>query len=296
MIGAMVYKLAAFFAGRLPQDLSESITEWLVRFQYAFRFRSRRIIRTNLRMALGKDPSDREIHRLARRTFSNFGRSIYYFLRLPSVPRAEIKRRCEFNGIETITQRLVGNGGCIFVGPHLGAWETGGACLSALGVKLFTVALPHPSRQVTHFFNQQRAMLGIECCSPEHSANRLRGILREGKCVALLVDRVCGGRAASFRWFDKKVELPVGHLALAVRCDVPVVTTACVFDGKERFKFIFGGPHYPKKDLGHSEAMMDLQEKCLADMTDLIRRYPDQWFHFQPFGGGTNGKGHERHS
>jgi KDO2-lipid IV(A) lauroyltransferase len=247
-------------------------------------------VKANLRVVLGANPSERELQRLTRRTFSNFGRSIYYFLRLPFMAPEEIKRRCDFNGIEAVAERLVGNGGCIFVGPHLGAWEAGGACLSTLGVSLFTVALPHPSRAVTRFFNQRRQMMGIECSSPGESANRLKTTLREGKCVALLVDRVCGGRAERFRWFDTDVELPVGHLALAVRCGVPVVTTACVFDGETRFKFVFGGPHHPRTDLGRREAMTDLQQKCLADMADLIRRYPDQWFHFHPFGGGRNGK------
>ncbi len=289
MIGAMVYKLAAFFARRLPQNLSESITEWLVKIQYVFRFRSRRIIKANLRIVLGRELSDRDIGTLSRRIFSNFGRSIYYFLRLPFMTPEELRRRCNYNGLEAVAKRVAGNGGCIFVGPHLGVWEVGGACLSTLGVKLFTVALPHPSRSVTRFFEERREMMGVACLTPGNSANALRRTLRDGKCVALLVDRIYGGRGGSFRWFDTHVDLPMGHVALAVRCGVPIVTTACVFDGDEGFKFVFRGPHHPKAGLAHHEAMIDLQQKCLADMTQLVREFPDQWFHFHPFGGRKNG-------
>jgi lauroyl/myristoyl acyltransferase len=85
------------------------------------------------------------------------------------------------------------------------------------------------------------------------------------------------------------MDLPIGYVALAVRYRAPVVTTVCVFDGDGGFKFVFGGPHYPREDLAYDQAMRDLQNKCILDMTTFIQAYPDQWFHFQPFGGHTIG-------
>jgi lauroyl/myristoyl acyltransferase len=76
----------------------------------------------------------------------------------------------------------------------------------------------------------------------------------------------------------------VGHLALAVRCRVPIVTSICIFDGSGRFKFVHNGPHYPNPDLDHEAAMNELQEKCLRDMEYYIQEYPEQWFHFLPLG------------
>jgi len=285
MIGVLFYKLGAFFARRLPQRLSESIAEAFVALQYLARFRSRRIIRHNLRIVLGKDAAEQEIRDLTRRVFSNFGKSIYYFLRLPFISQEELRVRCDTSGIEEITAQVAKNGGCIFVGPHLGAWEVGGACLNALGIDLFTVALPHPSAEVTRFFNERRELLGVECASLGDSARTLRRALRGGKSVALLVDRPYNSRTDRFTWFGREMDLPIGHVALAVRCRTPVVTTACVFDGEGRFKFVFGGPHYPREDLAYDQAMRDLQHACLLDMTTFIESYPDQWFHFQPFGG-----------
>lgn len=285
MIGVFFYKLGAFFARRIPQNVSESITEGLVKLQYLARFRSRRIVRDNLRIVLGPGRDDAEIRAIGRRVFSNFGRSIYYFLRLPFIGSAELVGRCDYNGIEAAVGGLAQNGGCIFAGPHLGAWEVGGACLTALGIQLHTVALPHPSGRVTEFFNQRRELLGIDCSTLRGSARSLRSALRSNKCVALLIDRTYAGRKGVFRWFETDVELPMSHAALAVQSGVPIITTVCVFDQGDRFKFFFGGPHYPRADLGHEAAAIELQEKCLADMTRFIRRFPDQWFHFQPFGG-----------
>jgi KDO2-lipid IV(A) lauroyltransferase len=295
MIGASVYKLGAFFARRLPQRLSESITQWIVASQYVARFRSRRIVRHNLTVVLGKETDKQELHLMTKRVFANFGRSIYYFLRLPFIDKTELRHRCDFNGLDAVADRVVKDGGCIFVGPHLGAWEIGGACLTLLGVPLLTVALPHPSASVTRFFDDRRELVGVECWSFRGSAQSLQKALRSGKSVALLIDRVYGGRTGRFRWFGQDVELPLGHVALAVRCQVPVITTACVFEG-EGFKFVFGGPHYPRTGLGYRVAMKALQEQCIADMTGFIRDYPDQWFHFQSFGDRTLGKNNHRYS
>jgi KDO2-lipid IV(A) lauroyltransferase len=294
MIGVLIYKLGAFFARRLPQSLSESITEALVRSQYLIRFGSRRIVARNLRIVLGDEADDEEIRALTRRVFSNFGRSIYYFLRLPFIGERELKRRCNYNGIETVTKQIARDGGCIFAGPHLGAWEIGGACLAALGVPLLTAALPHPSPRVTRFFNERRELVGVGCSSLRESARSLQKALRDGKSLALLIDRDYGGRSGTFRWFGKDVELPLGHAALALRYRVPIVTTVCVFDGDDGFKFVFGGPHYPRTDLGHAEAMSELQQKCLADMSRFISEFPDQWFHFRPFGGRPVGQSNHR--
>ncbi|MDH3217257.1 MAG: hypothetical protein OEN01_13395 [Candidatus Krumholzibacteria bacterium] len=282
MIGVLFYKLGAFFARRLPQHVSESITEIFVRFQYIMRFRSRRIVMSNLRVVLGDNTDDKELREFTRRVFSNFGRSIYYFLRLPFIDKSELRRRCDYGGIDALTGA---RGTYIFVGPHMGTWEVGGACLTALGVSLRTVALPHPSSRVTRFFNQRRELLGIECSSIQAAADSLRKALRAGKSVALLIDRIYGGTRGTFRWFGREVEMPLGHVALAVRCRIPIVTTACVFEGRDGFKFLFNGPHHPRADLAYRAAMIDLQERCIEDMESFIRRHPEQWFHFQPLGG-----------
>jgi lauroyl/myristoyl acyltransferase len=284
MIGASFYKLGAFFARRLPEKLSESITEWLAALQYLFRFRSRRIIRVNLRIVLGDGADARQIHDMVRRVILNFGRSIYYFLRLPFMSDRELTARCDYNGLDKVVHDADDSRGFIYVGPHLGAWEVGAASLARLRGQLLTVTLPHPSESVTRFFDERREMVGVQCSSLRESSHALRGALREGKSVALLIDRAYGGRTGAFRWFGRDVELPMGHVALAVRYRVPILTTVCTFDGGSGFRFVFGGPHYPRTDVGSGEAMIDLQEKCIADMTSFIREFPDQWFHFQPLG------------
>jgi lauroyl/myristoyl acyltransferase len=282
MIGAVLYRLGAFLAGVLPQDPAEKITEAILRPQYWLRIRSRRNVCNNLRIVLGSDVPDDRIRRLARQTFSNFARSIYYFLRVPSMSPGELAARCDTNGIDRVLGGI--KGGFILVGPHLGCWEVGGARLAQVATRIQTVALPHSSRHVTRFFERQRRLLGVESFPLNGSAGALRRVLRNGGRVALLVDRAYGNANEEATWFGRTLSLPIGYAALSVLCRVPIITCACVFGEDGRFKLIWNGPYHPETAVGRREAVRRLRDTCLRDMESFIREYPDQWFNFFPFG------------
>ena len=284
MIALLSYKLGARLAGVFPSRLSQQVTSVLSRSQYYARAVSRRNVIRNVRLVRGLEDGA-ETRRVAKEVFSNFGKSIYSFLSLPHVAPDELKRRCDYAGIDTLLAELRQKGGFVIAGPHVGPWEMAGACLSALGHKVHTVALDHPSRGVTEFFDKRRSEAGIVCHPVGKSFSVLAEALERGECVALLVDRAYGKTRRPYTMFGREVSLPTGHAALAVRCRVPIVSAVCVFDERKGLKFIYRGPHYPDLSRGEEAAFEDLQRRCRADMEDFIRRFPDQWFHFTEFGG-----------
>ena len=283
MISSLFYKLGASLAGRLPVEFSEHVTTALSRSQYYMRDRSRRNVLRNTSLAMA-GAADEEVRRTARDVFDNFGRSIYSFLRLPYISPVELRAGCDYSGIDAVTADLRLRGGFVFAGPHVGPWEMAGACLNALGLKIHTVAFDHPSPRVTKFFDQRRSMAGIVCHPVGNSFPVLCEVLERGECVALLIDRTYGKTRRSFTMFGRSVGLPSGHAALAVRCRVPILTTACVFRDDGGLKFVFRGPHYPNLERGEEAAFEDLHRRCRADMEEFIAAFPGQWFHFTEFG------------
>lgn len=286
MIGAIVYRLGAFLASFLPTGFAEAVTEFILKPQYYFRIRSRRNVHRNLRIIMGPSVADNEIRRLARRTFSNFARSIYYFLRVPSMSRGELTTRVDSNGIEAILGEL--QNGCVIVGPHLGPWELGGARLASLGLRPRTVALPHPFESITKFFDEQRRKVGMESTPIGSSARSLRKALHSGEGVVLLIDRAYGDASEETVWFGRDIILPIGHVALAVHARVPIVTCCCVFTDDGNFKMVWKGPYHPDPSDTYNVSVRKLRDVCLRDMEEFIRAYPDQWFNFFPFGTAFN--------
>ena len=285
MISYLSYRTGDVLARCLPVHISKSMTGVIARSQYYLRVGSRGTVLDNLRIIMGREASEREIHDAAKNLFSNFGKSIYCLLRLPSTSLEELRARCNYGGIDVVTRELCRKGGFIIAGPHVGPWEIGGACLNALGVRIHTVALDHSSARVTRFFEERRRMAGIVSHPMGSSFSPLCDALEQGACVALLIDRTFGRSPQSFPMFGRSIPLPTGHAALAVRCRVPILTAVCVFAPGGTFKFIYSGPYYPNLSLGEKAAVEDLHRRCRTDMEQFIRNHVDQWFSFRSLEG-----------
>ena len=284
MIAVTTYRVGAFFAPKLPVRLSEAITDGLVDMQYTARRVTRAVTVENLRAVMGPEVSDRELRRSCHCVMRHFGRAIYHFLRMPSVSHEDLRGMVDYGGVEPVVRELVAQGGFIMVGPHIGPWEVGGAALGALGARIHTVALPHPSERVTRFFREQRRRVGVYSYPIGRAGKSMVRALSRGDQVALLIDRAYGTRTERTEVFGRTVDLPTGHAALAVRTNVPILSVVCVFGEDGRFAFDFRGPHVPDAALAADEAEAELHARCLADMEFFIRKYPEQWFHFKPFG------------
>ena len=283
----MTYKLGAFLAPRFPVRLSESITDALVDVQYAARRETRAVTVDNLRCVMGAETTGADLHRSCHRVMRHFGRSIYRFLQMPSLTPEALREFVDYNGIDGTVRDLVGQGAFIMVGPHVGPWEVGGAALGALGARIHTVALPHRSSRVTRFFREQRRRVGVYSYPIGRSAKPMLRALAAGEQVALLIDRAYGARTEQAQLFGRSVNLPSGHAALAVRFEVPILSVVCVFRPDGTVAFDYRGPHFPNANRPPEEAANELHQRCLDDMAYFIRKYPEQWFHFKPFGSQT---------
>jgi lauroyl/myristoyl acyltransferase len=281
MIQVIPYHLGAFFARILPDWLCRAITWTLAEANWWLRPRTRRLLDENLRI-IHPDWTDKERRRAARRTIHNFARGILLFLRLPFLEPDALFARCDVTALRAEIEALGGRRPFIVASAHVGPWELGGYCLARMGHAIHTVALDHPTRQVTEFYSARREYLGIHAHPLGESFSVLKDAMDRGESVALLVDRAYGKAKKRFTIFGVESEFPLGHLVLSARCNAPVLTGALVFDGPDRFKYVHGGTHILAEPMDEFERLERLQESCLRDLEGIIRDYTDQWFHFIP--------------
>jgi KDO2-lipid IV(A) lauroyltransferase len=288
MISSFLYKTGAHWAVRLPRGLCEWFTRLLADMYYLARPGRRRAVRGNLRAIHGDTLSRRQMRRLARRVFRNFARSILFFLQLPRMDIEEFKQARGNEDFKNLAEGLSREGGFIIVTAHLGPWEMGGVWLAVNDLKVNTVALNHPARAVTKFFNQRRELSGLKIHSPRGSFDVLLAALERGECVALLVDRDYGAAGLDAGWFGTPQRMPIGHLLLAHRAQVPLLTGAFVFNPGGGFRYVVKGVYRPEPELGESEMIERMQKKVLSDLEELVRTYSDQWFQFFPLARGRH--------
>ncbi len=281
MIQVIPYHLGAFFARFTPDWFCRGITWVLAEANWWVRPRTRRRLDENYRI-IHPEWSAFERRRVAHRAVHNFSRGILLFLQMPFLDPDELFSRCDIARLREEIEKLGPDRPFIIASAHVGPWELGGYCLARMGYRIHTVALDHPTRQVTDFYSARREYLGVLAHPLGESFAALKEAVDRGEPVALLIDRAYGKAKKRFAIFGVRGEFPLGHLVLSARCNAPVITGALVFDGRKRFKYVHGGTHLPEDHADEFEKLERLQERCLRDLEGIIREYTDQWFHFMP--------------
>jgi len=267
----------------LPWKLPEAITWTIAQVSCLTRRKTRRNVEDNLRVIHGGSLSKRDLRRMSRRVIMNFSRAILVFFRLPNYRWEKLSGLVDFDELREAAAALGERPSFLLASIHMGPWELGGLCLSRYGFKIHTVALDHPTPQVTQFFDQRRRSVGVINHAAGKSYTVLKEALLQGDCVALLVDRSYGATSKRFDFFGVSHKFPMGHLLLAGSTGAPIFTGALIFDGRDRFKFVHAGVHYPPSEGTQDfDKLEGLQKACLRDFEAIIREHSEQWFQFFP--------------
>src|SRR6266545_587795 len=94
----------------------------------------------NYAAALGRERTDPEVARVARRAFQNYGRMLMDFLLLGSLTPADLLERMSIDGREHLDQAVAQGRGVIMAVPHMGSWDMAGSYGGALGYRIAAVA------------------------------------------------------------------------------------------------------------------------------------------------------------
>ncbi len=283
MFAYLLYSTGSYLGGILPGKVCDAIGWIIGQASCLVRRGTRRTIEGNLELIHGGTLSKSELRRASHRIIMNFARAIVVFLRLPSYKWEELRKVTDMSQFEAAVDGLGEHPVFLVASVHMGPWEMGGLCVSRLGFKLHTVALDHPSEQVTQFFDRRRRSFGVINHPMGSSYGPLKEALQNGESVALLTDRAYGATFKRFDFFGVKAKFPLGHLYLSASTGVPILTGAFVFDEGNRYKYVHTGIHYPPPSGTEDvDKLEELQARCLADFEKMITEYSDQWFHFEP--------------
>jgi lauroyl/myristoyl acyltransferase len=294
MLQAIPYHLGAFFTRFAPKWVCRSITWTLAEANFWLRRGTRRVLQENLEL-IHPDWTAAERRYVGRRIIHQFAKSILLFLELPFFKPDEIFARCDIEPLRAHIAEVGPERGFVIATGHIGPWELGGYCATHLGHRVHTVALDHPSKEVTKFFSDRRDYIGVKAHPLGGAFSELVDAVNHGDCVALLIDRAYGRARKSSRFFGVMKDFPLGHLVLAARTGAPILTGALVFDGKDRFRYVRGGTHWPDASQDEFDRLDTLQEKCVRDLERIIHAHTEQWFHFFPLVEGKERGGRRRH-
>lgn len=259
----------------LPHAAVRRLGRGVGRFAYHAAVPFRRLALAN--MALALPHLDRAEHRrLTRLCFANMGA---YFFELVSSFRftpEDIAQRYDFEG-EEILERLDAAGqGYFILSGHFGSWELAVYPVALRVKKLHTVIRPPNNPWVERDMRRMRESFGIHVIDKKGAGNRMRGALRDGGQVAIVIDQHVHKNVG--------IQVPfMGHPAstspmvalLSQRLQIPAVPILCVPAPGGRYHVSVREPIWPE---GKSkEARFELTRRYVEVIENEIYAQPEHW-------------------
>lgn len=247
----------------------------------AFGGASRRNIAAYLRRCLGRRPTIAEQYRVYL-TFASTLHDRIYFL----------KDRFDLFDIERSGTGLIGAGGMLLMGAHLGSFEAMRACGRVLAGRRVVMAMYEDNaRQINGVLSavDPGAMRDVVALGHVQSMLELRDRLDEGAIVGVLADRTLGDEPTiRVPFLGEEAQFPTGPMRMAAALRQRVLFMAGLYRGGNRYDLRFEELADFTDLEGLSRAERDARvraavERYAARLERYCREAPDNWFNFHDF-------------
>jgi KDO2-lipid IV(A) lauroyltransferase len=247
----------------------------------------RRAVRGNLRVALGRSVSEREVKRITRRVFSNVTKSFadMFFVaalsekRWPEVVAPPV-------GKEKIGEALQGGKGVIILTGHIGNWEIGGITLAGSTRSAHMVYMPDrfaAFERARRKARVERHVVGIPMGTSFDTALTVIRLLKQNKIVTMKGDRALNGQGIVVPFFGRETVFPKGPFLIAYITGAPILPVFVVLNKDDRYIPIVEDPISITRTDDRERDVKTLACRVGVVIETYIRMYPDQWYMFYPF-------------
>jgi phosphatidylinositol dimannoside acyltransferase len=231
----------------------------------------------NYAAALGRDRSDPEVARVARRAFQNYGRMLMDFLLLGSLTPEELIGRMSVDGREHLDAVLARGRGAIMAVPHMGSWDMAGSYAGALGYRISAVAERFPG-SLNDAVVETRERFGLNVITLGRAAVRgINDALAANHVVALLCD-LEQGPGVSVNFFGRRATVPGGPAAFALKTGAALLP-ACQYATAAGRYHVHLDPPLTAHEGDTKESLM---QRVIDRFEHFIKERPDQWYAFRP--------------
>ena len=240
----------------------------------------RRAALDNYAAVLGRERSDPQVARVARRAFQNYGRMLTDFVLMGSLTPNDLIERTTIDGREHLDAALARGRGVIMAVPHMGSWDVAGSYGAALGYPISAVAERFPG-SLNDAVVQTRQRFGLSVIMLGRAAVRaLTEALRANHIVALLCD-LEQGPGTAIRFFGRRAIVPGGPAALALKTGAALMPATQYATAPGRHHIHLD----PPLAVHEGETKERLMQRVIDRFEEFIRERPDQWYAFRPMFG-----------
>jgi len=279
---ARLWQLGLKLAHRLPLRVSESFARACGVAYWFFAQNRRAVVEENLKPAMNGDRA--RVRRAARMLFSNFAMKVVDLWQYEGGTRINQLVK-SWRGWEIIETAQARGRGVLYVTPHLGNWELGGAFLVQRGCKLLVLTQAEPDERLTAMREAARARMGVDTLVVGQDAFAFVEVIKRlqaGEHVALLVDRPPPATSVNVELFGKPFPASIAAAELARATGCGLVPVVIVRDGDGYAAEVLPEVNYDRAAIGDRASRIRLTQEILRALEPAIRQHIEQWYHFVP--------------
>jgi lauroyl/myristoyl acyltransferase len=237
-----------------------------------------RAARLNQWVAYGKNISSSALDDAVRLNFRATARSIfdlYHNINNPAIFQKII-------AVNTLAEQFLNRPefaerGLVVAAIHMGSFDLIGQAAGVMGVKAMYLVLPTINAGYEKQLEMRREKGMNILPTSNHSIKLAIKYLREGGVVMTGIDRPENSLPYQPRFFGHPAHLPVHHVFMALKAQVPVLVAAVMFQPDGRYHFLFSDPIEMELESDRQMEIVHNAEKILLVAEDFIRRDPSQW-------------------
>ena len=249
-------------------------------FFFVISKKHRRLAYRNLERAYGTGLSERKLKRIARRSFSHFGRTFFDIIKLSRWKRERIENLITVEGGEYLREALDKGKGAILFGAHFGNWEIAPAQLTHYGpLNVIARELDNPRLEEEAIGMRER--LGARIIYKDRAAKQVIRVLRKNEMVAILMDQnVLHDQAEFVKFFGIEAATTPSTALFFLRTQSPLLPVFCESLPKGKYRIVISPLIEPKLTGNRSTDVHSITQACTLVIEEWIKKQPEYWFWF----------------
>lgn len=274
---AALYPL--FLVARLlPLRLAVAVGRGAGRLAYRVFGIRRKVVRDNLRAALGGALAKPDLDALAGRSYANLGGTLLEFCKLHDTPRSRLLSWVDCEGRERLDELRAAGRGALLTTGHFGNWELLGAVVAASGYPISFLIKDQSNPHINRLQNEIRRRAGIGVIRQGASVRHLLYALRRGEFVGILGDQDAGSQGVFIEFLGRPASAFRGIAYIAWRTGCPIVPSFLVRQRDGRHRAFFTAPIEVDPAWDEQTAVPLLTRAHNERLEAFVRAHPDHYF------------------
>jgi KDO2-lipid IV(A) lauroyltransferase len=242
-----------------------------------------RAVRANQWVISGQRLDARQLDEMTRRVYQSTAHSLYDLYRNLNDPRTILEMTHFEPSFEYyLRQNQEGRRGVLFVCAHIGNFDFIGRAAGLRGIRMQILSYPNPhggyrwQNELRKIKNLIVTPMSVEAL--RHAVRFLRG----GGAVVTGVDRPIADQKYCPVFFGRPAALPVGHVRLALKVQLPVVVLSGCRKPDGTYVVRASDPIEMRPHPHLHTEIVENAGRILRVVEESIREAPDQWAMYYP--------------